>query len=168
MQPQGHLFSVREASEVFDVSADTIRRRLKAEEFENAFKDTIDGSETWQIPIGDLLGAGFKLLPAATPADDNTAPVAVVPDASDDRVEDQSEVDELRTQLVEARHRAELAEKDVQRESDLRAASERIITALEGQVRALQAGPQPAAVGPVVLTEPVPTQPLRRRRWWQR
>ncbi|WP_395152380.1 hypothetical protein [Ilumatobacter sp.] len=166
MQPQGHLFSVREASEVFDVSADTIRRRLKADEFENAFKDTIDGSETWQIPIGDLLGAGFKLLPAAAPSDDS--PTIVEPVALTDRVEDQSEVDELRSLLVEARHRAELAEKDVQREVDLRAVSERIITALEGQVRALQAGPQTAAVGPVVLTEPVATAPLRKKSWWRR
>lgn len=166
MQHPGHLFSVREASEAFDVSADTIRRRLKADEFENAFKDTIDGSETWQIPIGDLLGAGFKLLPVTTVADDE--PTIVEPVASTDSAEDQTTVDDLRSQLIEARHRVELAEKDVQRESELRAASERIITALEGHVRALQAGPQPASIGPVVLTQPVSSAPLRKTSWWRR
>ena len=82
----GHQFTLKEAARACDVSAQTIRRRLRDEVFPNASKETLDGVETWQIPLGDLLAAGFSPTsdgrPAKTPPPKApTAPVAEVIEA---------------------------------------------------------------------------------------
>lgn len=59
-------FSVVQAALRTGKARSTIQRYLKKGAFPNARRDP-DG--TWQIPIGDLLGAGFKV-DAPTPADE--------------------------------------------------------------------------------------------------
>lgn len=73
------------------------------------------------------------------------------------------EMFELRSELVAARHRAELAEARAEER-------QRSIEILERQVLMLiPAPPSGEADEPVVLDEPVPAIPaLRKRRWWQR
>lgn len=169
MADKGHLFSVKEAARACDVSPETIRRRLRDDAFEHAEKIEIDGRETWQIPLGDLLANDF------VPTSAGTDPV--VDDAGTDEpsttavdVVAASVVDDLEARLSAAEHRAELAEVQLGAERQRVVDVERIVTALEGQVRALNAGPQPppAAGGPVVLTEAVSTAPLRKKSWWRR
>lgn len=170
MADKGHLFSVKEAARACDVSPETIRRRLRDESFEHAEKIEIDGRETWQIPLGDLLANDF------VPTSSGTAPVTKADDVDEEPsgsvdVVAASVVDDLEARLSAAEHRAELAEVQLGAERQRVLDVERIVTALEGQVRALNAGPPVPhpSDGPVVLTEPVPTVsvPLRRR-WWQR
>lgn len=172
MSDHGHLFSLKEAARACEVSPVTIRRRLRDETFPNAFKESIDGSETWQIPLGDLLGAGFTPTSsgqATTEPAEVTVPVVEVIEAvaaATPTAEpiDVAEVSELRSELVAAEHRAELAEARAEER-------QRLIDILERQVRVLMPGPPVAGTasdGPSVLTEPVRTEPLRRKRWWQR
>jgi len=150
------------------VSAQTIRRRLRDDAFPNATKETLDGVETWQIPLGDLLAAGFSPTSDGRPSQPSEPATAPTTDVVDEHpaatpVVDVDEVAELRAELIEAQHRAELAEARAEER-------QRSIDILERQVLMLMPGPASPTVndGPVVLTEPVPTAPLRRRRWWQR
>lgn len=170
MADKGHLFSVKEAARACDVSPETIRRRLRDEAFEHAEKIEIDGRETWQIPLGDLLANDFVPTSAGTEPLDDAVTASQEPTDRVDVVA-ASVVDDLETRLSAAEHRAELAEVQLDAERRRVLDVERIVTALEGQVRALNAGspPSPVPDGSVMPTEPIPTAPASvRRRWWQR
>lgn len=166
MTDRGHLFSLKEAARACEVSAQTIRRRQKAGVFPNAEKIAIDGVETWQIPLGDLLAAGFSPTSSGRPAPGSEpAPAATTPPPL--RQADTDQLIELREQLAAAELRAREAELLLVVEQERTAAEkrrvadvERLVTALEGQVRMLEAGPIPTA--PVEA----PTPPRRRWRDW--
>ena len=167
MRERGHLFTLKEAARSCDVSAQTIRRRLRDDAFPNATKESLDGVETWQIPLGDLLAAGFSPTSDGRPAPSEPTPTPTT-DVVDERPApvqaiDVDKVAELRAELVEAKHRAELAEARAEER-------QRSIDILERQVLMLMPGPAAPTVddGPVVLTEPVPEAPLRKKSWWRR
>lgn len=68
--------TLSEAAAASGASRVTLRRRLDAGSFPNAFRSDTDGKgrkDTWRIPVGDLIAAGFVLpgelrAAAATPA----------------------------------------------------------------------------------------------------
>jgi excisionase family DNA binding protein len=53
-------FSIREAAERCGVSADTVRRALRAGRFPSAAQLS-DGDRGWRISIADLLHAGYRV-----------------------------------------------------------------------------------------------------------
>src|SRR3954467_4177148 len=62
-QPVGHALIVREAAAACRLSPRTIRRKLNAGEFPNAYKTpAADDPETtiWKIPVDDLEAAGLQ------------------------------------------------------------------------------------------------------------
>jgi hypothetical protein len=61
-QPAGQALTIREAAAACGLSPRTIRRKLNAEAFPNAFKLRPRAGETegvWKIPLGDLETAGL-------------------------------------------------------------------------------------------------------------
>jgi len=62
-QPVGHALIVREAAAACRLSPRTIRRKLHAGAFPNAFKATVAGDPAhtvWKIPVSDLEQAGLE------------------------------------------------------------------------------------------------------------
>lgn len=63
--------TLSEAAVASGVSRVTLRRRLDAGAFPNAYQAALEGigrRDTWRIPVGDLAGAGFVLSNLAGPA----------------------------------------------------------------------------------------------------
>jgi hypothetical protein len=120
-------FSLREAADVCGVSKITMRRRLDARGFPNAWRANGPGGQAtgeWRIPIEDLLAAGFTpnaalngpLRPPGPPTTPNgsqaaSAPLSPTPNAPQPgQLDLQKEVDRLRADLLAETHRRELAE----------------------------------------------------------
>jgi hypothetical protein len=112
-QPVGHALIVREAAAACRLSPRTIRRKLNAGEFPNAFKAPAadDANQTiWKIPVGDLEAAGLQPH-LVHPAFSKPAPDAE-PDTSAPTVLELVRSDRfgrLRAELAEAVAAAELA-----------------------------------------------------------
>ncbi|MCW4354780.1 helix-turn-helix domain-containing protein [Hoyosella sp. YIM 151337] len=177
-------WSASEAARRCGVGRATIQRALDGGKLPGAVK-TEDG---WQIPLEDLLAAGFKPdrpappdEPAKDDNDDNKDPAGNSPNV----VKLTARVHELETELVVAKTRAEseaarraaaeqLAQERLERVSDLRTA----LRMLETAKPAAAAQPQPAAGGtaaaPMQTSTVVIAAPRHRRRerrrtfreWW--
>ena len=112
-QPIGHALIVREAAAACRLSPRTIRRKLNAGAFPNAFKSPLRDDLTttvWKIPVSDLEQAGLQptLAHPAFPQ----APIAADPDHSGPTVLELVRSDRfgrLRSELAEAVAAAELA-----------------------------------------------------------
>ena len=168
MSDLGHQFSVKEAARACDVSPETIRRRLRDDAFEHAAKVEIEGRDTWQIPLADPRANGFTpnvatITEAADTRDEprtfangSGSPTDELADVADhapsdgepvesavERLVNDQVVNDLASRLNSAEHRAELAEVRLAAERQRVLDIERIVTALEAQVRAL--GPAVAA-----------------------
>jgi hypothetical protein len=75
-QPVEHALIVREAAAACRLSPRTIRRKLNAGAFPNAYKTPVDeepGKTVWKIPVRDLEAAGLEPT-LMHPAFSNTAP----------------------------------------------------------------------------------------------
>lgn len=99
-------WTLREAEERCGVSRSTLKRRLAADDFPNAYK-TSQGQ--WRIPVNDLIGAGYQ--PGAVDWDEEPeepAPAATPPDR----------VTELEHELAQERLRRASAEQLAQERQD--------------------------------------------------
>jgi hypothetical protein len=112
-QPIGHALIVREAAAACRLSPRTIRRKLNAGAFPNAFKSPLPDDPTatvWKIPVSDLEQAGLQ--PTLPHPAFSQAPVAADPDHSGPTVLELVRSDRfgrLRSELAEAVAAAELA-----------------------------------------------------------
>ena len=137
-----------------EVSLSTLRRKQRAGEFPDAFKD--DGGR-WRVPVTNLHVAGIKL----TPQRNHERQEAPAPEAAE-----RSEVMDLRYQvkLLETELRAEKQKNELLSQSlaDLRTA----LRAIEPP-KAEQTEPErPAAEAPPAPPEPPSSEP--RRPWLSR
>jgi len=152
--------TVTEAAKAAGVDRRTIRRRLDADDFPNAHRDTGKqgpGSGPWLIPVEDLLAAGLKLHQPSGPDEPTT-------DTATAHAETEAT---LRAALADAVRRADVAEA-------VAAERERVIEAQALALRALRAGVDQAAASASDLPAPLRrasdwavVQPAPRR-WWQR
>jgi hypothetical protein len=112
-QPVGHALIVREAAAACRLSPRTIRRKLNAGAFPNAFKSPVPddpATTVWKIPVSDLEQAGLQ--PMLAHPVFSQAPVAAEPDHSGPTVLELVRSDRfgrLRSELAEAVAAAELA-----------------------------------------------------------
>src|SRR5436190_9131216 len=112
-QPVGHALIVREAAAACRLSPRTIRRKLNAGAFPNAFKSPLPDDPTatvWKIPVSDLEQAGLQ--PTLAHPAFTQAPIATDPDHSGPTVLELVRSDRfgrLRSELAEAVAAAELA-----------------------------------------------------------
>jgi hypothetical protein len=140
--PERPALSITEAAKAAGVDRRTIRRRLDADAFPNAYRDPTEGS--WRLPVADLLAAGITLH-APTPPDAQ---------AENEPAPPPDELAELRAAVTEWRRRAEVAEalanERAERVADLRTA-----------LLALGAGPTDD-------TRPTTVTPSPARRRWPR
>lgn len=137
--------SISEAAEAAGLDRRSIRRRLDAGRFPKARRDDVDGR--WLISVTDLVAAGLKLH-APTPGDEAD--------------EDPDTVDDLRTALVDERHRRELAE--VERDAAREIAAERAEALADARLALRALMPAAEAIPP-----PVPaSETSPRRRWWRK
>ena len=165
--PSRPLLSVAAAARACGVSRRTIHRRLAAQAFPAATQ-TEDGS--WQIPVEDLLGAGFHphapSVEVPTPARPNDkgahAPV----------LGGTPEVGTLRAALTEAEHRATAAEHRATLAEAVATERLRTIDTLSTALRALQPGPAPEKRAAETAEEPPAAakgqERAERSRWWHR
>ena len=195
-QPVGHALIVREAAAACRLSPRTIRRKLNAGEFPNAYKTPVADDPTrsiWKIPVGDLEQAGLQptlVHPAfskSTPARqaDASAPTVLELVRSD-------RFGRLRAELAEAVAAAELALLRAEAErwrviAEERAqALDRADLALKAVTSAMQSEGVHQATPPGARTDVVSVPPLVRaeamrytatlqalhdmrkqeRRWW--
>jgi hypothetical protein len=195
-QPTGRALNVREAAAACRLSPRTIRRRLNAGAFPNAFKSpSADDAARmmWKIPVSDLEQAGLEPTlvhpafskPAASSEADTTAPTVLELVRSD-------RFGRLRAELAEAVAAAELALLRAEAErwrviADERAqALERADLALKALSNAMQSDGTHAAIPPGARNDVASVPPLVRaeamrytatlqalhdmrkqeRRWW--
>ena len=195
-QPVGPALAVREAAAACRLSPRTIRRKLNAGAFPNAYK-TADpdtpGLSTWRIPVADLERAGLEptlmhptFAKAAATAERDAAAPTVLELVRSDRF------GRLRAELAEAVAAAELALLRAEAErwrmiAEERAqALDRADIALKALTAAIEAegkhaGAPPAARGDVVSVPPLVRAEAMRytatlqalhdmrkqdRRWW--
>lgn len=159
-RPNRPALTINKAAEAADVHRNTIRRRLDDGQFPNAFREPGEqGRKAWLIPVGDLLAAGLHLH-RPSPADQVAAEETL------------DELQALRADNLELRHRAELAESLArERERALTIAERALLALTEGESR-----PSPPDRSPIeeptapTTPEPTPTAPAPRgRRWpWSR
>ena len=149
-RPARPTWSVSQAAKYCQTSRTSIQRALKAGKLPQAKRE----SGTWQIPIDDLIAAGF------TPDNVGAPPLhATMHAVHPHPARPEQEILDLREQLQEERARRELAEQAV------RLLTENL-TDLRTTVRMLEA-PKPATTeepGEAPATSPTPA---KRRRWWR-
>jgi hypothetical protein len=173
------VLTVSAAARACGVSRRTIHRRLAEHAFPSATQ-TPEG--TWQIPIEDLLGAGFHLNAPTldTPPDAHEQVMAGTPHAQAVVNGSTPEVHTLRGALTEAERRIAAAEGRANLAEAVATERLRTIEALNLALRALQAGPQPVDRLHDLVTAPAPDTPPRtvatradapdakHVRWWHR
>jgi len=114
-QPAGLALAVREAAAACRLSTRTIRRKLSAGAFPNAYQAaSVEGpSKTiWRIPLADLEAAGLKpnlVHPAFSNAVPNTQPESTSPGPTVLELVRSDRFGRLRAELAEAVAAAELA-----------------------------------------------------------
>jgi hypothetical protein len=120
----GVTFTVRDAARACAVHANTVRRRLKAGEFPNAFRDH---TGTWRIPVADLEAAGLR--PQRSREEMPPRDVVVIPEASTIGLPTmretyealrtlEDEADEMRATIDDLHRRAAFAETLAQERAD--------------------------------------------------
>jgi hypothetical protein len=170
-QPAGHALNVREAAAACRLSPRTIRRKLNAGEFPNAFTTpAADDPETtiWKIPVEDLETAGLQ--PTLAHPAFSQPPVSAEPDGSAGptvlELVRSDRFGRLRAELAEAVAAAELALLRAEAERWRVIAEERgqaldradlALRALSNAVQAegLHAGTPPGARGDIASVPPL-------------
>lgn len=137
------------------VSLSTLRRKQRAGEFPEAFKD--DGGR-WRVPVSDLHAAGVRLTPALNHEH--------IPEPETAAVEP--------VEVVELRHRVKLLEAQLQAEQEKNDLLSQSLADLRSALRAIEppkspdpevaSAPEQPAVQP--QSEPVSSEP--RRPWLAR
>lgn len=168
-RPSGPTLSMAEAARACGVSVSTMRRHRDALMAHGATRH----DASWVIPLSALLSCG--LMPRATPpaSPSRNDVTAIMTPASDTPLT--KEVQDLRKQLVNAEHRAELAEA-------VAAERQHTIDAQRIALRALE--PRPAHDNSQPTDEATPEQPptpheeppqpettnseSQHRSWWRR
>lgn len=153
---QRQKFTLSEVVERFDISISTVKRKLGKGDFPNAAK-THQG--IWQIPVEDVLAQGYKT--RKTWQEKSTEAPVEAPDTRD-------------KELLEARHRIELLETQLQAEKRLRASAESAKDDLRAALRILEAGkPSDTAVDTADLGQRTTPENRgdtsgspRKRRWF--
>jgi len=164
----GHRFTIATAAEACGVSEMTIKRGLNNGKFPNAAKELIPGgggTERWNIPLADLLGAGYK---------PNQPKVEVI-DLTDPQLEGDSgtrtplelpEVIRLRQELEHERERARDAEHRAQLAESIAAERDRALEMINRAMRQLEAGSTPTSVVPAPTAAAATA--TRKRGWLRR
>lgn len=137
------------------VSLSTLRRKQRAGEFPEAFKD--DGGR-WRVPVSDLHAAGVRLTPALNHEH--------IPEPETAAVEP--------VEVVELRHRVKLLEAQLQAEQEKNDLLSQSLADLRSALRAIEppkspdpevaSAPEQPAVQP--QSEPISSEP--RRPWLAR
>jgi predicted DNA-binding transcriptional regulator AlpA len=152
--------TLSQAAESCQTSRSTIRRKLDAKEFPNAYRDGGDDGP-WMVPVTDLIAAGLKPnAPRAEPEQvgqsEASAPIQGQPE----------EIARLERELFEERARRKAAE-------EIAAERQRSLDDLRMALRMLGPGEQseqgsglPQTQGHDTPTEQGSSAP--RRKWWQR
>jgi len=171
----GVTFTVRDAARACAVHANTVRRRLKAGEFPNAFRDH---TGTWRIPVADLEAAGLR--PQRAQGQASPRDVVVIPEASSMGLPTmretyealrtlEEEADAMRATIDDLNRRAifaeTLAQERADRIEDLRMALRALEAVNPRPQERMAAQPTPVAHQPEEwAAEPGP----RRSRWRRR
>lgn len=182
-------FSASEAAKACGVGRATIQRRLDAGSFPDAFKNDVG----WQIPLSNLLAAGFvpgRPAPAeqeqAPDREPDRDPEPVVPEHVQKlhdlelqlaRAQSQAQIAQAvadeRQRLIDTQNRAmrmlEAAREDAQSatEQAARAAAEAAVREYEDRQRARAA--EEAAAAERLAPQPIPvTAPEQKVGWWKR
>lgn len=162
------VLTLNAAAVACGVSRSTMRRRRESGAFPAAYTDT-DG--VWQVPVGDLLAAGFTLARPVTglPLDQPTATVSMVTEhppeqpgppaehpsgtAGGDQGTAQEEIRALREALVA--ERAALAAERVRRVAieEIAAERERALVRADLALRVLTATPTPTPIAPAAVVD---------------
>lgn len=171
-------FGMKRAAEVAGVSVSTIRRNKELLRKYGA----VISPEGWEVPISALVASG--LMRRQTPPDAHLVLTSV--DEGPQKTEGQETVRRLEREVLELRHRAELAEERQrsaeQRAQDARELADTLSETLKVERRMLTSAPTPAPeTRPIELEEsnpiptdtptaPVATTGTRSSRisWWQR
>lgn len=152
---RGHRFTLTAAADACNTSKRTLLRHADDLTRHGATKDP---EGRWSIPISALLASGFR--PNAPRTDGTEHPARLR--APDDTDTLRAELQRVRAELVDAQHRAALAE--AQRHAAEVLATERAehVASLRAALRQLTAAPPPAP-------EHAPHDPEPERRgWWRR
>ena len=152
----GHRFSLTAAADATNTSKRTLLRHADDLTRHGATKDS---TGAWSIPVASLLACGFKVGAPRTGDNDQPAP-GHAPARTNDSLEAlRAELAAVRAELVDAEHRAVLAE--TQRTAAMTLAAERAahIDSLRIALRALPPAPEPTSA---------PDQPAHRHHWWRR
>lgn len=114
-----YWFTLTEAATAVGVSKDTMKRALRAGKLPNA-RHRDDDSRTWEVPLGDLTNAGYRVQRPEAAVTAVPAPRTPYDKASDPELRELRErVEHLQLELVAART---LAEERVGRIADLQLA----------------------------------------------
>jgi hypothetical protein len=144
----GDTLTRRQVADACRVSLRTVSRWLDAHELEGAHQDT-DG--VWRIPRAAILGR----LPKGAPGE---APPAPGPPPAKGDPENADELERLRRENTELRHRLEV-------EATARSYADAALEDARLALRALAAGTPTDTPTPAPTPDPVNTH---RRRWWSR
>lgn len=153
----GHRFTLNGAADATGTSKRTLLRRIDELTRHGAEKDD---TGAWSIPLAALLAAGFKVGAPRTSDTDQPAPERA-PGSTTDLDELRTELESVRAELVDTRHRAALLE--AERSAAVAIATERAahVDSLRAALRALEA---PAKTQqPTTLAE-LPYRPKLWRR----
>lgn len=152
-------FTVSSAADVTGKSRRTIGRMLADGELPGAHKT--DGA--WTIPLESLLAAGLTVN-APSPPDPAPAPPDAAPLPPPAARVDAAELDRVRSEAIEWRRRAEVAEAIA---AERAAALEDVRAALAMAQRMLPPVATMALPPPPAEPDPLPP-PAQRRRWWRK
>jgi TolA-binding protein len=124
------LISIREAENLFQIDASTIRRRLKREEVRGARLVAGPKGEEWRFPADSLDSLGYTRKAGISAA---VTPQPAVGVASVEKA-----LDELSKQLAEMRQKLNLEQKQLEQRTEEKAKAEVEIGRLQEREKALQ------------------------------
>ena len=101
--PQRYWLTLTEASAAMGVSKDTLKRALRAGKLPNA-QQRDDDNRTWEVPVGDLLAAGYRPKPA-----DPDPVVVPMPRMSHESGDVDPQLRELRERIERLQHELTVA-----------------------------------------------------------
>lgn len=174
----GAVLSISEAAQACGMHRNSIQRRVTGKVtpgFPNAYRDS---EGVWRIPVADLVAAGLSPNAPAPPLEaEEAAPASTSTNVVVQRIEapvGEGELDRLRAENTDLRHRLDLAQQRA-------ALEEKRADDLSRAVRALTAGtpaePQESAAGPDTEDREIRAlkrelravedeEPQRRRGFW--
>ncbi|MFD6243368.1 helix-turn-helix domain-containing protein [Streptomyces diastaticus] len=158
----GQVFTQAQAAAACGVGRTTIRRWRQAGQLPGAY-ETPEG--TWKIPLADLLAHGAQVgtpaPPAPAPAPEEVAEAPAPAPASEEVARLRAELERVRAELVDAEHRAEVADTMAAGLQDLLQERAERIRDLRQSLAALMPAPDRASLdpGPTAPVPPAATPP---------